>query len=685
MRQFFTLLFFLFLLSANAQTQPIDSLKSILASQQNQDTLRVKRLCKVADLYQNINPELGIQYAQKALELSKKLNEFTWQILSYQALGMNYVANGQNQKAISVYQTSIRALKKSQDLYHLAVAYHNLAYVYCIQGQHKPAIQLENSAYQICLKLQKKREAIAALNSLGANYFYLSDYKKASAYYFKALALADELKMPKMQALCYENVGLVYKKLENKPKAYEFYQKALSIYQKIDDASGLLNLYTNFGAAKDLFSDSKGALELYQEGLKVAQRVHNPRAEHGLLSNIGIVMFDQKKYESALFYFKKCIDFYRSTHDLEDESMLSQYYAETLISVPDKLLINEGIQPKDKYNMAISYLKKAVAYAVEAESIDEEMAARSLLSKLYEKTKDYPSALKEQQIYSKIKDSLQSIQNKETILKQEHHYQIQKKEALAKAEIERQKVIKYAVIVVFAVLFLLAGILFMNYRRRQADLQYQKELLLKAKISDVELQVLRLQMNPHFIFNSLNSIGDYIQKSNLDQADYYLTKFAKLMRAMLESSSEKEITIAQEIKMLELYMQLEASRLGHKFTYEFIVDPSIDPETTMIPPMLLQPFVENSIWHGLHLKDGTGKITIEFALGNELLQVSVEDDGIGRKQAAPSDHKSFGLRITQERLEVLSKLKGAHTDLKLIDLEQGTRVEIELPVEIDND
>ena len=132
-------------------------------------------------------------------------------------------------------------------------------------------------------------------------------------------------------------------------------------------------------------------------------------------------------------------------------------------------------------------------------------------------------------------------------------------------------------------------------------------------------------MNPHFIFNSLNSIADYINKNDTKSADYYLAKFAKLMRGILENSLEKEIPLSEELKILESYIQLEMSRLQNKFGYEITTAENINPENVFVPPMILQPFVENSIWHGLSKKDNGGKITISVSKTGNLLNCIVED------------------------------------------------------------
>ncbi|MGH2649367.1 MAG: sensor histidine kinase, partial [Ginsengibacter sp.] len=132
-------------------------------------------------------------------------------------------------------------------------------------------------------------------------------------------------------------------------------------------------------------------------------------------------------------------------------------------------------------------------------------------------------------------------------------------------------------------------------------------------------------MNPHFIFNSLNSISDYILKNDVQSADIYLTKFAKVMRMILENSDQKEVTLKDDLKALELYMQLESLRMKDKFTYEIKIDESINAENTLIPPLILQPFVENSIWHGMQGKKGEGHILISIKKEGNMINCSVED------------------------------------------------------------
>ena len=223
-------------------------------------------------------------------------------------------------------------------------------------------------------------------------------------------------------------------------------------------------------------------------------------------------------------------------------------------------------------------------------------------------------------------------------------------------------------------------------------LQKRKQELNKMneQVARVELASLRSQMNPHFIFNSLNSIHKYIWENKQEDASEYLTKFSKLVRMILENSKEKEITLSKELEGLQLYIELEHRRCNHKFDYAITVDPAINSANVLIPSMIIQPYVENAIWHGLVQKEGSGNLRIGIAQGINQLTCIIEDDGIGRKKAAAIKaqkqdvHKSLGLDITQERLNLLNTESGGISSVQIIDIDDGThtgtKVILQLPL-----
>ena len=209
---------------------------------------------------------------------------------------------------------------------------------------------------------------------------------------------------------------------------------------------------------------------------------------------------------------------------------------------------------------------------------------------------------------------------------------------------------------------------------------------------EVEMKALRAQMNPHFIFNSLQSINNYIVENDKQNASAYLSKFSKLIRLILENSREKEVPLQQDLQALELYMQMEALRFKNRFNYIIEADNDIDKENTLIPPMLLQPFVENAIIHGFkHTKSGVIKINVHHE--NDMLRYVVEDNGSGRNNAAVNNekgkhHKSLGLQIISERLNIINELKKVKTAVNIFDVKDeknnphGLRIELLLPFEV---
>ena len=215
----------------------------------------------------------------------------------------------------------------------------------------------------------------------------------------------------------------------------------------------------------------------------------------------------------------------------------------------------------------------------------------------------------------------------------------------------------------------------------------------ERKIAETEMTALRAQMNPHFIFNCLNSIKLYTLENDSKTASEYLTIFSQLIRRVLENSQSEKITLQKELETLRLYLELEAMRFKNKVQYQINVASVIDAEYIKIPPLLLQPYVENAIWHGLmHKKEG-GHISIDvFQPTEQVLFIQIVDDGIGRKLAAEiqsksaTQQKSFGLKLTSDRIHIINQLYQIQTDVTVEDLKDetnmaiGTKVIIQIPI-----
>ena len=222
---------------------------------------------------------------------------------------------------------------------------------------------------------------------------------------------------------------------------------------------------------------------------------------------------------------------------------------------------------------------------------------------------------------------------------------------------------------------ILGGVGYYRFDRRRRQLRADR------RAAELEIKALRAQMNPHFLFNALNSIHDHILEHDPEEAADYLARFSKLMRQVLEMSRLNEVSLGRELAVLCMYVELERMRLEGRFTFSVEIAPEVDDRTITIPPMLLQPFVENAIWHGLSRKQGHGHLCISVSRSGDALKVAIQDDGVGRATNSGKGigHASLGTTITKERLDLWAAQRGAPANFTYAPVPVGTRVELVLP------
>ena len=257
---------------------------------------------------------------------------------------------------------------------------------------------------------------------------------------------------------------------------------------------------------------------------------------------------------------------------------------------------------------------------------------------------------------------------------------------------EKDSILNVSLLGVIPFFIAFGFILFLFYlKRREANFK-AVEAEIQTQMAKVEMKALRAQMNPHFIFNCLNSIYHFMSKKDTEQASKYLIKFSNLIRSILENSLHQEVALKEDLEALELYIQLEQMRLDHKFKYEIHIDPSIQVSQIFVPPLIMQPFVENSIWHGLSNKDSGGIIKIEIITENNMLKYILEDNGSNRMK--PSDlpeieklkKSSIGIAATKERLDLVNQKNNSQANFLMTDLKDekqnycGKRIELKLPI-----
>jgi LytS/YehU family sensor histidine kinase len=274
-----------------------------------------------------------------------------------------------------------------------------------------------------------------------------------------------------------------------------------------------------------------------------------------------------------------------------------------------------------------------------------------------------------------LRDSVLNTDTRQEITRREMQFEFEKKVALAKLEREKEQVLSAAALnrqrvvkniaLAGAIFLLAAGLtIFVFYKRRRDAEERRNTAEFNAQVSDTEMKALRSQMNPHFIFNSLTTIESFVYENQPKEAGKYLSDFARLMRLILENSSEEYIPLNKEIQTLEYYLALQKLRMDNNLTYSIVTDGIEDIHNIDIPPMLTQPFIENAIEHGFRNSTKSGNILIEFSnIDDKQLQIKVTDNGKGIDNEQPADstnkeaHKSMAINITKERLLVLNKSK----------------------------
>lgn len=516
-------------------------------------------------------------------------------------------------------------------------------------------------------------------------------------FYLETLKVSKTLGFKKGIAKSYEFIGVYHQYISSSPyKALDFYQKAMLVANT--DASlkvESIKLNSYVGSIHSEMEEYEKAIPYFKKVIKQYQSI-------GAYDQLGTIYSKLTKNDSALYYLEKAIDLERKinhnlylAHSLSSLSVIKSRMKETsesnkmieesinlldlhkleLVRAPIYLNVSEAYLNNDDLVNAEKYGLKALALTKTTKSPNLEKDVWKVLYLLYEKKKAYKKALNAYTEFTFLKDSLTSNTRKLEVSRKQIQFEADKEKLVAQNEITHQKTLTNAAIIT-GVIFLLAALIgFLFFKRKQKS-------DFKAKVSATELKALQAQMNPHFIFNSLNSINSFIIKNDTESATNYLTKFSKLIRKTLESSTEKEVLLHNDIEVLENYLDIEKRRLINSFTYSIKVDDAIDARNTLIPPLILQPFLENSIWHGIAQMENSGHIDIEFKKENDMLFCSVDDNGIGRENVKIHDqeNRSLGINLTKNRIDILNAQKNTKGSLRIIDKEQGLRVEVKLPL-----
>ena len=538
-----------------------------------------------------------------------------------------------------------------------------------------------------------------------------SSPNEAFPYVKEAIAISEKTNWVKGEALAQRQKGNLHYVLGDNLNALNAYQKALVLSQKMANKQLESSLLGNIGNIHADLKEYDKALTNYRAYLSTSQSLNNRPDEIKALSNIAVVYNDTENFEEGVSYLEKALALAKLeenklfiaaiTNNLalaykklgQNEKALVHYQeaADLAQQIGNKYIEASALNSIGKINVLLNNYERAETNARQALSLSKEIGAVEwesdsweVLSQVFEHNGNMAEALDAYKEHVQLRDSVLNEEKRSELTRKEMQFQMERQQAVAQEKIKRQELVKNGYLLGAILLALISILGYFLYKRRRDALEKRKVAEFNAKVAETELKALRSQMNPHFIFNSLNSISDFISKNDIQQADDYLVKFSKLTRSILENSEKKWITLEEDLELMELYMQIEALRLDNKLNYHISVDDSVEPDNTLVPPLILQPFIENSIWHGIAPKQGDGQIDLLIKKDENMLEYVVEDNGVGRLATHTEDKKkgSFGVKITRNRIDIINHLKNTNGSINLLDKTEGLRVKIRLPLEL---
>lgn len=591
-----------------------------------------------------------------------------------------------------LYRSAQSFPEKIALLNYFAESYNNLGYVYMNQGESSKALMYYNRALKIQERLGSKDGYANTSNNLGQAYYFLGDVPNAIKYLHKALRLREALGDKEGIAYSLNNLGYIYGEQGEPGKALEYYLKALTNQDTIHANSGMALLLNNIGTVYQSQGNIQKALEHYIKSLKIYRYIGDKSGEAMTLHNMAAIHVERNEPDSALKYYVKSLEIRESIGEKQGE-------AYTLNNIGRVYFRNGQLEQARRYVQKALDVSNKIGYP---ENIRD---ASLLLADIYEKEGKGMQALKMHKRYVQMRDSINNVETREATIRQQARYSYEKQKSIDDAEHEkqleiaterekRQKVVTYAIAggLGLVAIFLIFVFNRLRITRKQKQVIQQTNQELEIEKQHVELKALKAQINPHFIFNSLNSVQKYIMNDSKEMAQEYLSKFGKIMRSTLEHSEESAIPISDEVTLLKMYVELESKRLKYGIDFKVNIDDSIDAYNITIPPMLLQPFIENAIKHGISHIEERGLITLNMRLNEDRLVCVVTDNGIGRKasalkqqQSVSTHHRSMGMEITGNRLQNIWRKYGEEHDIEISDVidkdgkVSGTSVKLVLP------
>jgi tetratricopeptide (TPR) repeat protein len=590
-------------------------------------------------------------------------------------------------------------------------------------------------------------EKIADNNGLGFCYYglgniiFMKDFETGKKTYDLSMKHFQKSGNNIMIAELTDRYGLYYYLTDDVEKCFVYIKKALNLKKQLNDYRGITFSYYNLGLLYQFADDMETSLDYYKKTLKVATEQSVKWNE--IYMHIGSIYMWTYRLDSAEYYFRKLLSltpgFARAQAAYGQLCMMRKEYHQGITYLQQALAYfrktGDWQTPWALVDLAKCYagLKQyssAFEFGKEcaAEAAKYEIHNQHILQYLYEMYAGIYENLGRQDSSNwyfrkqiTLRDSIRQSESQRKQKNQMAMYKIAAREELQQSRIdllnrdnqikqqqlEKEALMKKILIGGIILLILISVIIFRNILLKRRNEKHLREITenelqlekleaqkikaeLQQQATELEMQALRAQMNPHFIFNSLNSINRFILQNNKEMASAYLTKFSRLVRLILQNSQATLIPLESELESLELYLELEAVRFDHQFDYKINIETDLDISMVKVPPLIIQPYAENAIWHGLMHKEEKGHLEIDLFIQDDILYCKITDDGIGRKKAtelkskSAENHKSMGMRITADRIAILQKNKqpGSHIIIKDLVLPDGTAAGTEVVLKI---
>ena len=665
----------------------------------------------------------AISFFEKAIALKSAENDSLGMSFSYESMSRSYQLLKEYRKAISYqmmaselktevlnpyYQRVKKLIPKANDSLNLMRLYYRFGLFVSRKGRQKEATAYYQEALKIARAMHYDKAIATIANELGGEYIDLGRKKLSNLRYKEALAASIRLNDSNRMAAVYLNIGDNYKEQGNLKKGMEQMIKALRIKESLADSSRLSFYYIKAAEIAKASLNMKKWEEYIRKAYSVKDLDHCalPMEKAIIYENLGSIAEYNNHFQKAFRYYDTLMDISRRIHYINGikAALNSRAAIYRKLGQPDKalrlLLAAEKYTTENpfnhissrnakaelyletkKYKQALKLLQENIANAVLGNYAEEKLSTLQLLYKVNTRMANYKEALRWNDSLQLFKDYLRDKDVRTKIAELEAKYQSDKSKSTisilkAKNEIYNQQ-IRFAILLIIGLLIAIAFGIFMARMNR-----------LKAEYRENELhqKLLRSQMSPHFIFNALASIQQMIQQQKTKDADFYLGKFATIARLVLEYSREESIPLEKEMDVLQSYIELEKLRTDNNFDYKITFDNNLETEFIHIPPMAIQPFVENAIKHGLRDKEKNGRLEIAFEDLGDVLKVVIEDNGVGIEHAPASKikHRSMAMEIFEKRRQLMQKRYKKKLIIRFIDLSRegksGTRVVIHLPV-----